>query len=457
MNTSQASLPLEGSFFNSVLSAFDAAAAHTRHPQGLLEQIKFCNAVYRMRFPVELDDGRSKVLEAYRAEHSHHRLPTKGGIRFSADVDQDDVMALAALMSFKCAIVKVPFGGAKGGVRVDRHEFSAAELERITRRYTVELLRKNFIGPAVDVPAPDYGTGAREMSWIADTYKTLRPDDIDALACVTGKSIVLHGIPGRTEATGLGVCFALSECLSLPEDTGPLGLTPGLKGKRVAVQALGNVGYHAAQACEAHGAVLVGLAEREGYLHRPEGLNLNEVVEHRRQTGSLEGFAGATFSPTASEIFGCDCDVLIPAALERQITEQNAPQVRAKIIVEAANGPTTPAADAILRERGVLVVPDVYANAGGVAVSYLEWLKNLHHVSFGRVSLPAVAAPAGGLPGRGIEQEYVPNALETTMRFAYREIHALWRERKLPDLRTAAFVLAIDKIAEIYEAQGIFP
>jgi glutamate dehydrogenase (NAD(P)+) len=376
MSGSATALPAEGTFFSSLLGSFDAAAAFTKHPKGLLDQIKFCNSVYRMRFPVELDDGSIKVIEAYRAEHSHHRLPTKGGIRFSADVDQDDVMALAALMSFKCAIVKVPFGGAKGGIRIDARACSAGELERITRRYTVELLRKNFIGPAVDVPAPYYGTGPRVMSWIADTYKTLRPDDVNALACVTGKPLLLHGIPGRTEATGVGVCHALAECTAVTEDMRAVGLTAGIAGKRIAVQALGNVGYHAARAFEKAGAVIVGVAEREGAVYAPDGLSVDELVRHRRDTGSIEGFPRARFSPTPSDLFGFDCDVLVPAALEKQITAENADTIRAKIIVEGANGPTTPKADVSLRERGVLVIPDVFANSGGVVVSYLEWHKN---------------------------------------------------------------------------------
>lgn len=457
-----------GGFFASVLALFDRAAVHTKHDPGLLDQIKYCNAVYRLRFPMEAEDGSVRVVEAFRAEHSHHRLPTKGGIRYSEHVSQDDVMALAALMTFKCALVKVPFGGAKGGIRINASEYTTAQLERITRRYTLELLRKEFLGPSVDVPAPDYGTGPREMAWIADTYQALRPHDVNALACVTGKPLAAHGIPGRTEATGRGVCHAIAECLSIAEDISPLGLTTGLSNKRIAIQALGNVGYHAAKTLQDSGAVIVGIAEREGAIYAKNGLDVDAVVAQRQERGSLLDYPGAQSFGDPSALFGFDCDVLVPAALEGQIHRGNAGQVRAKIIAEAANGPVTLEADHTLNERGVLLIPDVYANAGGVAVSYLEWLKNLHHVSFGRVSAPAaigtipansaplIPHPAAG-PPKNIEWSYVRNALAQTMAIAYQEIRQLWRSRELPDLRTAAFVLAIDKIAEIYELQGIFP
>ena len=461
MSTLPAGLTETG-FFGNVLASFDAASRHTSYPKGLLDQIKYCNAVYRIRFPVQTSSGNVEVFEGFRAEHSQHRLPVKGGIRFSEDVTQDDVMALSALMTFKCAVVKVPFGGAKGGVRISPRNYSEPDLERITRRYATELLRKGFLSPAEDVPAPDVGTGPREMAWIADTYRAMRPSDRDSLAVVTGKPLSMHGIPGRVEATGRGVYHALVQCLSVADDVRDLGLSTGVAGKRFAVHGLGNVGYHAAKCLTEAGAVLVAVGQREGTLLDPDGLDVDAVATHRRQAGTLRGFEGrAHFDADPGAVFRSDCDILLPAGVEAVITGDNASKVKAKVIAEGANGPTTPEADAILRERGVLVIPDMYANAGGVTVSYFEWLKNINHVSFGRLA-PAEERdgghhrdqdPASG----GRELDYVREGLDETMSWAYHEIRNLWRERHLPDLRSAAFVFAIDKIAESYSVQGVFP
>jgi glutamate dehydrogenase (NAD(P)+) len=296
------------------------------------------------------------------------------------------------------------------------------------------------------------------MGWIADTYKALNPSELNALACVTGKPLAQHGIPGRAEATGRGVCHAIEECVSVAEDMAPLGLSPGLAGKRIVVQALGNVGYHAAKTLSESGAVIVGVAEREGALFAPDGLDVDSVVQHRNAAGSLAGYTGARYFDEPSACFGFDCDVLVPAALEAQIHERNARDIRAKIVAEGANGPVTPEGERILADRSVLIIPDIYCNAGGVTVSYFEWLKNLNHVSYGRVALPGTAVL--GHHGAGavhLELEYVRSALATTMQFAYREIRTLWKGRNLDTLRTAAFVLAIEKIAEVYESHGIFP
>ncbi|MGD8862123.1 MAG: Glu/Leu/Phe/Val dehydrogenase [Myxococcales bacterium] len=453
MNTDLPGLQDTG-FFGQVLAQFERAAAYTSCSAGLLEQIISINGLYRMRFPVELEDGSVYVAEAFRAEHSQHRLPTKGGIRFSEDVTQDDVMALAALMTFKCVIVKVPFGGAKGGVRIDPHKYAATTMERVTRRYAAELVKKEFMGPAVDVPAPDYGTGEREMAWMADTYQSLRPKELNALACVTGKPLAMHGIPGRKEATGRGVFHAVEQAVDIEEDMRPLGLSRGLEGKRVAVQALGNVGYHAAHCLQEAGAVIVGLAEREGAIHDPGGLDVDAVVARRAEAGSILEVDCADHFGDPAAVFGLDCDILIPAALEGQIHEGNAGEVRAPMVVEGANGPVTPGGERILNERGVLLIPDIYANAGGVTVSYFEWLKNINHVSYGRI------APPDPTTHRSVHQnelEYVRAALADTMSHSYVDIRELWRRRDLPDLRTAAFVLAIEKMTEIYETQGIWP
>ncbi|MCC5830296.1 MAG: Glu/Leu/Phe/Val dehydrogenase [Phycisphaeraceae bacterium] len=465
------------SMFEGVLGYFDHAARYTRHEQGLLDQIKYCNAVFRTRFPVRLDNGRIMVMEAYRAQHSQHRLPVKGGLRFSPLVDQDTVMALAALMTFKCALMGIPFGGGKGGVKVDPRAHSLGELERITRRYATELLRKGFLGPSLDVPAPDYGTGEREMAWIADTYQSLRHDDLNALACTTGKPLVLGGIPGRREATGLGVFHGIVEALSVEDHMAALGLEPGVKDKSFIVQGLGNVGVPAAQALSEAGGRIVALAEFEGAVHHPDGLDVRKVLDHRRATGSILGMRGVHDITDTAKALELPCDVLIPAALQGQITEANAPSIQARIIAEAANGPVTPQAERILLKRGIMIIPDIYLNAGGVTVSYFEWLKNLNHVSFERMTrryqqtahrrlYDAMEDLAGredielrrktAMDGP-TERELVLSALQDTMAIAFREIHERMVADSLPDLRTSAFALAIDKIALTYENLGIFP
>ena len=370
------------SFFHSVEKSFDKAAQFTRWEKGLLEQIKACNSIYSMRFPVKMDDGRIEVIEAYRVQHSQHKSPCKGGIRFSEEVNQDEVMALASLMTYKCAIVNVPFGGGKGGIKINPRNHSVYELEKITRRYTSELVKKNFIGPGIDVPAPDYGTGEREMAWIVDTYASLKPGEIDAAGCVTGKPITQGGVRGRKEATGLGVFFGIREVCNMPDVMSRLGLTIGVEGKKVVVQGLGNVGYHSAKFFREHGSILVAIAEYEGAIYNENGLNEEEVFQHRKSTGSILNFPGATNLAKSGDALELPCDILIPAALENVINESNAAKVQAKIIGEAANGPLTPEADEILIKKGVLVVPDMYLNAGGVTVSYFEWLKKLSHVRY---------------------------------------------------------------------------
>ena len=466
------------SFFQQVNLNFDKAAQFTEHPAGLLEQIKICNSVYHITFPIRRDNGLIETIHAWRAEHSHHKLPTKGGIRYSMLVNEDEVMALAALMTYKCAIVDVPFGGAKGGVQINRKGYSLAELERITRRYTYELVRKNFIGPGVDVPAPDFGTGEREMAWIMDTYMTMTPEKLDAVACVTGKPISQSGVDGRREATGKGIYFGLREACSSAEDMKVLGLLPGLAGKTVAVQGLGNVGYHAAKFLQEDGAVIVGLAEYGGTIHNPKGLDVEQVVEHRNESGSILNFPDATSQENPTAVLELECDILIPAALENQITVENSDRIRAKIIAEAANGPTTFEADGFLGKRGVMVIPDAYLNAGGVTVSYFEWLRNLSHVRFGRVGrrfeesvhtnmLRSIEKITGAtFSEEDIEQlghgpdevDLVNSGLEDTMIVAYNQIRETKkRHGEAVDLRTAAFINAIDKIATSYMEMGIFP
>ncbi len=467
----------EYSFFGAVEKSFDKAAKFTNWDPGILEQIKQCNSVYRMHFPVKIGD-KIEVIKAYRVQHSHHKTPCKGGIRFATSVNLDEVMALAALMTYKCAIVNVPFGGAKGGISIDPKKYTAYELEKITRRYTHELIKKNFIGPGTDVPAPDYGTGEREMAWILDTYTSMRPGEIDALGCVTGKPVTQGGVRGRREASGLGVYYGLREVCNMPAVMKKIGLTLGIKDKTVVVQGLGNVGYHAAKFFREGGAKVIALAEFEGAITNPSGLNEEEVFQHRKKTGSILNFPGATNIVNSSDALELNCDILIPAALENVIDGKNAPRIKAKIIGEAANGPLTPEADEEFIKKGALVVPDMYLNAGGVTVSYFEWLKNLSHVRYGRMEKrftenlnSHILGQIEALTGKTVEEkerdfimhgadeaDLVYSGLEETMITATREIMDYWlKNPDVPDMRTAAYVVAINKVATSYAELGIFP
>ena len=466
------------SFFGAVEKSFDKAAKYTKWDNGLLQQIKECNSVYQMRFPIKRDDGSIEVIEAYRVQHSHHKTPCKGGIRFAAEVNQDEVMALAALMTYKCAIVNVPFGGGKGGIKINPRSYSTYELEKITRRYTAELIKKNFIGPGTDVPAPDYGTGEREMAWILDTYAAMHPGEIDAAGCVTGKPVTQGGVRGRREATGLGVFFGLREVCNMPDIMDKLGMPTGVEGKRIIVQGLGNVGYHSAKFFQDGGAKIIALAEYEGAIFNEEGLDVDAVFAHRKKSGSILNFPGATNFEKNTEALEMECDILIPAALENVIDGENATRVKAKIIGEAANGPLTPDADDVFAKRGILVVPDMYLNAGGVTVSYFEWLKNLSHVRYGRLEKrftenmnTHILGQMEQLSGKTVstserefilhgpdEVDLVYSGLEETMINATQEVMNAWKENpSIPDMRTAAYVVAINKVGTAYAELGIFP
>jgi glutamate dehydrogenase (NAD(P)+) len=472
------SSPVPYSFFQNVERSFDKAAIFTNWDPGILQQIKQCNSVYQMRFPIKRESGEIVTIEAYRVQHSHHKTPCKGGIRFSLAVNQDEVMALAALMTYKCAIVNVPFGGAKGGIKISPRGYTPYELEKITRRYTAELIKKNFIGPGIDVPAPDYGTGEREMAWILDTYSAMHPGEIDAAGCVTGKPVTQGGVRGRKEATGLGVFYGLSEVCNMPSVMDKLGFSTGVKGKRVCVQGLGNVGYHTGLFFQQAGAIIVGLAEFEGSIWSQEGLDVDKVWLHRNKTGSILDFPGAQNFEKNSDALEMDCDILIPAALENVINGSNASRIKAKIVGEAANGPLTPEADEILNLKGTLVVPDMYLNAGGVTVSYFEWLKNLSHVRYGRLEKRFtenmnhhILGQLEDLTGKKVtalerdfilhgadEIDLVRSGLEETMITATREIVDVWQKTPaIPDMRTAAYVCAINKVATSYAELGIFP
>jgi glutamate dehydrogenase (NAD(P)+) len=466
------------SFFQTVSAFFDEAATLTSHPPVLLHQIRACNSVYEMSFPVKFGKGNYEIISAFRVQHSHHKVPVKGGIRYSEMVNEDEVKALAALMTYKCALVEVPYGGAKGGVKIEPRNYEPDQLERITRRYTTELLKKNFIGPGIDVPAPDYGTGAMEMAWIFDTYSALNPGQIDAAGCVTGKPVEQGGVRGRTEATGRGVFYGIQHVLSYAEDMKKLGLSTGVEGKRIVIQGLGNAGYHCAASFYDAGAKIVAIAEYDGAIASPSGLDPRVVHEHRRATGSILNCPGSQNLNSTQDALEYECDILIPAALERQITGENAPRIKAKIVAEAANGPTTSEAEEILCQKGVMVVPDIYMNAGGVTVSYFEWLKNLSHVRFGRISKRfeeasnlSVLSAVERLTNRSLSDEersqitrgadeidLVNSGLEDTMINAYDNIREVMHSTEGVDtLRVAAFVLAINRVAISYMQLGIFP
>ncbi len=468
----------QAKFFESVQRNFDRAAAHTNIHPGLLAQIKVCNAVYQMNFPVKIGDSY-QVIEAYRVQHSHHRLPTKGGIRFSHLVDQEEVMALAALMTYKCAIVDVPFGGAKGGVKVSPRAYSAEELERITRRYTVELIRKNFIGPSIDVPAPDYGTGEREMAWILDTYQTFKGGEIDAAGCVTGKPVRQNGINGRTEATGRGVYYGLREVYNDANLLKRIGATKGMAGKTMVIQGLGNVGSYAGLISQNEGDVkIIGLSEIEGTVYSEKGIDMQTALDYRKEHGTILGLPDTVTLPNRGDWVSIDCDILVPAALESVITEENAHLVKAKVIGEAANGPITAEAADIIIKNGGVIIPDMYLNAGGVTVSYFEWLKNLSHMRFGRMdkrfnhnTYESIISTVENLTGKKVgdkersfitrgadEVDLVRSGLEETMINSFHQIMEVYNGyEKVNNLRDAAFITALNKVAGDYMTLGVFP
>lgn len=446
-------------------------------PEGLRDQIAVTDSIYVTNFPIQFG-GRVEVFSGWRAEHSHHRHPLKGGLRYSPLVSQQEISALSALMTYKCALVRVPFGGSKGGIRFDPRRYRPEQVERITRRYTAELIRKNMIGPGVNVPAPDLGTGPREMAWIADTYDAMHPGGIDNFACVTGKPVSQGGIRGRGEATGRGVVLGLRRALDFPEDFPGTGLTCGLEGKRVAVQGFGNVGYHTAAILREAGARVVAVGEWDATLVSEAGLDVEALDRWRREQGTVRGFSGAEDELPAAAVLETECDVLIPAAIENVIHRETAPRVRAKLVAEAANSPTTTEGDQVLKERGIPVIPDVFLNAGGVVVSYFEWARNLSHMRFGLMEkrletantnalLNAVETLAGqklspatrnNLVIQLDEKELVLSGLEEKLTNAYDEIReAAARHDLRSNLRLAAYIVAIEKIRRSYEELGIFP
>lgn len=467
----------EPSFRDSVDAMYRRAVKYVDLPPGLAEKIRVCNSTYTVRFGVRLR-GEMQTFVGYRSVHKEHLEPVKGGIRYAPNVDQDEVEALAALMTYKCAVMEVPYGGSKGGLCIDPRAWTEEELERITRRFASELIKRDLINPATNVPAPDMGTGEREMAWIVDQYRRIRTDDINAAACVTGKPKNLGGIAGRVEATGRGVQYALREFFRHQEDARLTGLEGGLRGKRVIVQGLGNVGYHAAKfLSEEDDALVVAVLERDGAVLNPKGLHIEALKDHLKAAGGVKGFEGGVYVAEAAKVLEDDCDILIPAAMEGVINLGNAERIKAPLIIEAANGPVTAGADRILREKGVIIIPDMYANGGGVTVSYFEWVKNLQHIRFGRMQrrqeesrhekLIAALEQMTGKPFpaemrqgfiKGTDElDLVRSGLDDTMRSAYSNIAEIWRARREEgvDLRTAAFILAIQRIGLSYRSLGL--
>ncbi len=474
-------IPHEPSFRESVDIMFNRAVALMDLPPGLEEKIRVCNATYTVRFGVRLR-GKIETFTGYRSVHSEHMEPVKGGIRFSLGVNQDEVEALAALMTYKCALVETPFGGSKGGLCINPRDWEEDELEQITRRFAYELAKRDLIHPSQNVPAPDMGTGEREMAWIADQYRRMNTTDINAAACVTGKPAHAGGIQGRVEATGRGVQYALQEFFRHPDDVASASLAGTLDGKRVVVQGLGNVGYHAAAFLSGEdGSIITGVIERDGALTDDSGLDVEAVRDWIGKHGGVKGYPNATYVENGSVVLEKDCDILIPAALEGVINLGNAANVKAPLIIEAANGPITAGADEILREKGCVIIPDMFANAGGVTVSYFEWVKNLSHIRFGRMQrrqeesrhelivgeLERLSSHLGDqwsmtpnfkdkyLRGAG-ELELVRSGLDDTMRTAYQAMRDVWRGRDdVKDLRTAAYLVSIDRVAASYRAKGL--
>jgi glutamate dehydrogenase (NAD(P)+) len=469
----------EPSFRDSVDIMFGRAIKRMSMSEGLAEKIRICNSTYVVRFGVRLR-GDIVTFTGYRSVHSEHAEPVKGGIRYAMNVDQDEVEALAALMTYKCALVEVPFGGSKGGLKINPREWDAEEMERITRRFAYELIKRDLINPSQNVPAPDMGTGEREMAWIADQYHRMATTDINARACVTGKPLNAGGIRGRVEATGRGIQYVAREFFRHEEDVSIAGLSGGLQGKTVVVQGLGNVGYHAAKfLSEEDGCRVIAIAEYNGGISSPDGIDVEAAKTWMQATGSFEGFPGATYVADAKLLLETACDILIPAALEGVIHAGNAERISCKLLIEAANGPVTAGGDAILRQRGIVVIPDLFANAGGVTVSYFEWVKNLSHIRFGRMQrreeearnrllIDELERTVGKPLGAEFKDRYLNGAdelalvrsgLDDTMRGAYANMRKVWHEHRATDpemdLRMAGYMIAIQRVADSYKTLGL--
>jgi len=466
----------ETTFKESVDLMYDRAVKTLNLPIGLAEQIRTCNAVYQVRFGVKLK-GEYKIFVGWRAVHSEHILPVKGGIRFAEIANQEEVEALAALMTYKCAIVNVPFGGSKGALKINPNEYDEEDLEKITRRFAHELIKKDLVNPNLNVPAPDMGTGEREMAWISDTFQNLYPNQINGMGCVTGKPVHNGGIRGRTEATGRGVQFGIREFFRHPEDLKLAQIEGGLDSKKIIVQGLGNVGWHAAKfLSEEDGAKIIGIIERDGAIYSEKGLDVNDVLNYIKENGGVKNFPNSSFTESGQELLEKECDILIPAAIEGVINSSNAARIKAPLIAEAANGPVTFEADSILRKKGIMILPDAFLNAGGVTVSYFEWIKNLARIRFGRLerrheemkgklivetleTMLNTKVP-NDLKNKLIEGadelDLVRSGLDDSMRDAYKNIRETYYSmNNVDDFRTASYVVAIKTIAKGYESMNL--
>ena len=436
--------------------------------------LKTCRSVLQVKFPIKIK-GKIEIFQGWRAVHSNHKLPVKGGLRFSTNVNQGEIEALASLMTFKCAVVDVPFGGAKGGLLIDTKKYDEESLEKITKKFARELIRRGFLSPARDVPAPDIGTSQREMGWILDAYKSLRPDDINHVACVTGKSIDHGGIKGRLEATGIGVYEALKELFRHTQEIKKNNITGQLSDQKIIIQGFGNVGLNAAKALFSNGAKIIGIAEKDGGIFNQRGIDIVELEDYLNLNKTIINFPEAQNIKNSKDLLTYECDILIPAALENVISLTNVNDIKAKIICEAANGPITYRADKKLRKKGTIIIPDIYANAGGVTVSYFEWIRNISHIRMGRLNkryeenrgeaiLQAIQEISSKKLPKNIvnqlvyganEDDIIASGLEDTMRVAFQSILEFKKEYKLDNYRMATYAIALKKIEKSYLELGI--
>ena len=462
-------------FSAAVAQNFDSAISHLNLDAALAHKIKVCNSSYTVNFGVRLR-GQMHTFEGHSAVHSDHVEPAKGGIRFSMAVTRDEVESLAALMSLKCALADLPYGGAKGGLKIDNSQWTVAEREVITRRFASELIRRGLLGPAQVVPAPDMGSGPLEMAWIADQYRRLNGGDLNASACVTGKPLSHGGIEGRNEATGQGVYFAILAYLKSDIADRWKFASSSLEGQRVAIQGFGNVGVHTAVFMAQDGAKIIAIGEHDGCVINENGLDIAALRQHLQATGSIRNFADAKTILDPEHILSVPCDILIPAAMEGVITADNVGKIDTKMVVEAANGPMTPEAEAELERRGVVVIPDLFANSGGVIVSYFEWVKNLSHMRFGHLQkrreqalnmkLVAELERQGGgamdskfrefmLEGP-TERRLVESGLEDSIMLTFSKIVEMRKAHgNKISLRNAAYMIAINAIAQRYNTLGL--
>ena len=463
-------------FLSDTTKYVDKALKFTNLSDGLANKIITCNSTYTVRFGVRLR-GEIFTFEGWRSVHSEHMEPTKGGIRFDLATHAEEVEALAALMSYKCAIINVPYGGSKGGLKIDPSKWEKRELEKITRRFAQELIKRDLISPSMNVPAPDIGTSSKEMAWIADEYRKIHPADINGAACVTGKPENKNGLVGREEATGRGVQFIIREFFRNPDLLKKVKLDNDLSTKTFILQGFGNVGYHASKFLTEDDSVkLIAIAEHNGGIYNKDGINVEHAKKYFVKHKSFKNYPKADFVKDSSLLIKRKCDILIPAARENVITEKNAADISANLIVEAANGPISYKGNQILNKNKKFIIPDILANGGGVAVSYFEWVKNIRHIRFGRLEkrrnqlqlnnlIEAIETMTGKtMPKKykdnfanGIEEiDLVRSGLDDMMIDGFQSVKKVFLEnKKIPDFRTAAFKTAIEKIALSYDFIGL--